>query len=66
MAHDETSYYLQRAVTHRAMALTAQRQDVRDIHEELARRYDAQAKAADLRADCVAAARQVNTPIAIA
>lgn len=41
MSRDDASYYRQRAVDHRAMALAADRRNVREIHEELARQYDA-------------------------
>jgi len=49
MSQDHTSYYRQRAVTQRAMALAAERQNVREIHEELARNYEALAESAELR-----------------
>ena len=49
MSSDDTSYYRQRAVNERAMALAADRQNVREIHEELARQYDALVDQADLR-----------------
>lgn len=45
----DTSYYRQRAVDERAMALAADRQNVREIHEELARQYDALVEQAELR-----------------
>ena len=48
---DETTYYRQRAVTERAMALSAERQNVREIHEELARQYEALVNQADLRSE---------------
>lgn len=41
MSPDDTSYYRQRAVEERTRALTAECEDVREIHEELARLYDA-------------------------
>jgi hypothetical protein len=41
MSPGETSYYRERAVTQRAMAQLSEQQDVREIHEELARLYDA-------------------------
>ena len=41
MGLDDTSYYRQRAVTERALALSAECSDVREIHEELARLYEA-------------------------
>lgn len=49
MSHDDTSYYRKRAVTERAMALAADRQNVREIHEELARQYDALVEQVELR-----------------
>lgn len=49
MSFDDTSYYRQRAVTERAMALASERQDVREIHEELARQYEALVTHAELR-----------------
>ncbi len=41
MTPDDTNYYRQRAVEERTRALTSERKDVREIHEELARQYDA-------------------------
>ena len=49
MSADDTSYYRQRAVTERAMALASERQDVREIHEELARQYEALVNQVELR-----------------
>jgi hypothetical protein len=49
MSPDDISYYRQRAVTQRAMAQLAERQGVREIHEELARLYDALVEQEDLR-----------------
>lgn len=49
MSSDDTSYYRQRAVTERAMALSSERRDVREIHEELARQYEALVDQAELR-----------------
>ena len=49
MSHDDTSYYRQRAIAERALALAADRQNVREIHEELARQYDALVAQAELR-----------------
>lgn len=46
---DDSSYYRQRAVTERAMALASERQDVREIHEELARQYEALVDHSELR-----------------
>ena len=48
---DEASYYRQRAVTERAMALSAERENVREIHEELARQYEALVDQAELRSE---------------
>lgn len=45
----DTSYYRQRAVTERAMALRSDRKDVREIHLELARLYDALVDQEELR-----------------
>ena len=42
-------YYRKRAATERAMALAAEQREVREIHEELARQYDALVEQADLR-----------------
>jgi hypothetical protein len=41
MSPDDTSYYRQRAVEEKTRALASERKDVRQIHEELARQYDA-------------------------
>ena len=49
MSHEDTSYYRQRAVTERALALASERQNVREIHEELARQYEALVKQSELR-----------------
>ena len=49
MTLDHTSYYRQRAVEERAKALSSERADVREIHEELARQYDALVRSAELR-----------------
>ncbi len=49
MTDHDTHYYRARAVTERAMALAAERQDVCEIHEELARQYDALVEQAELR-----------------
>lgn len=42
-------YYRERAATERAMALASQQREVREIHEELARQYDALVEQAELR-----------------
>lgn len=49
MSPDDTSYYRQRAAEERAKALAAEREDVREIHEELARQYDALIDQTELR-----------------
>ena len=49
MVDDDTAYYRQRAVTERAMASIASRQEVAAIHEELARQYEALADQYELR-----------------
>lgn len=66
MAQSETSYYRQRAVTQRAMALAAERRNVREIHEELARQYEALAKTAELRSTFLARVREVKARAAAA
>ncbi len=45
----DTRYYRERAVTERAMARASERQEIRAIHEELARQYDALVEQAELR-----------------
>lgn len=37
----ETAYYRERAVTERALALKSKNQEIAEIHEELARLYQA-------------------------
>lgn len=49
MSDYDTRYYRERAVTERAMALASERREVREIHEELARQYDALVEQAELR-----------------
>lgn len=49
MSESDTRYYRERAATERAMAVAAERQDVREIHEELARQYEALVEQAVLR-----------------
>ena len=49
MVNDDTAHYRQRAVTERAMASIASRQEVAAIHEELARQYEALADQYELR-----------------
>jgi hypothetical protein len=48
---DDVTYYRRRAATERVMAGIAQREDVREIHEELARQYEALVERADIRPD---------------
>lgn len=47
-AHD-TRYYRRRAAEERALASVSERQKVREIHEELARQYEALVDRAELR-----------------
>lgn len=49
MSHDDTKYYRERAVSERAMALCAAAQNVAEIHDELARQYEALAHQPELR-----------------
>ncbi len=49
MSDHDTRYYQERAIAERALALASERQDVREIHEELARQYDALVEQAQLR-----------------
>jgi hypothetical protein len=49
MSCDDTSYYRQRAAAERALAASANRQHVREIHEELARQYEALVEQSGLR-----------------
>ncbi len=49
MSDHHTRYYRERAVTERALALASENREVREIHEELARQYDALVEQADLR-----------------
>ncbi len=49
MSDHDTRYYRERAITERALALASARQDVREVHEELARQYDALVEHAHLR-----------------
>ncbi len=49
MSDHDTCYYRERAVKERAMALASERQEVREIHEELARQYDALVEQEELR-----------------
>ena len=49
MSASDASYYRHRAATERELALSSDRQNVREIHEELARQYDALVEQAALR-----------------
>ncbi len=49
MSDHDTRYYQERAIAERTLALASERQDVREIHEELARQYDALVEQAQLR-----------------
>lgn len=49
MSDDETEYFRERAVTERALAVSAERIEVRAIHAELARLYDALVEQPELR-----------------
>ena len=49
MSTNDSSYYRQRAATERALAGASDRQNVREIHEELARQYEALVERAELR-----------------
>ena len=51
MSSSDTSYYRHRAATERALAVASDRQNVREVHEELARQYDALVEQAELRSD---------------
>lgn len=45
----DTRYYRERAAKERALALASERQQVREIHEELARQYEALVEQTELR-----------------
>lgn len=49
MSSADKRYYRERADKERAMALAAERREVREIHEELARQYDALVERVELR-----------------
>ena len=49
MSSSDIEYYRQRAVDERARALKAERRDVAEIHEELARQYQALVDSGELR-----------------
>ena len=46
---EDTAYYRQRATAERALALKSERQDIAEIHAELARLYQALVDQEDLR-----------------
>ncbi len=52
MSDHDARYYRERAATERAMALASERQEVREIHEELARQYDALVEQATFDQPC--------------
>ena len=49
MYSNDLEYYRQRAIRERALAKEAERQDVAEIHEELARQYEALVEQDELR-----------------
>lgn len=49
MPSNDTDYYRQRAATERAMAQAAGQRNVAEIHEELARQYEALVDQVELR-----------------
>ena len=49
MSETDIEYYRRRAATERAMAATAERANVKAIHEELARQYEALVEQVELR-----------------
>lgn len=49
MPSNDTDYYRQRAATERAMAQAASQRNVAEIHEELARQYEALVDQVELR-----------------
>ncbi len=49
MSDNDTKYYRQRAIEERALALKSERRNVAEIHEELARQYQALVDQAELR-----------------
>lgn len=49
MSQDDVEYYRARAIEERALAQSSDRENVREIHEELARQYEALVERADLR-----------------
>lgn len=49
MSSKDIEYYREQAATERGMAKAADRQNVREIHEELARQYEALVEQGELR-----------------
>lgn len=49
MRPDDTAYYRQRAVDERGLALSSESREAAEIHEDLARRYQALAEQPELR-----------------
>ena len=49
MSSEDTEYYRARAEVQRTMAKSAPRKNMAEIHEELARQYDALAESPELR-----------------
>ena len=49
MSNDDAKYYRERAVSERALAISAGAENVAEIHEELARLYEALATQPELR-----------------
>lgn len=49
MTPDDTAYYRQRAVDERALALSSMSREAAEIHEDLARQYQALAEQPELR-----------------
>ena len=49
MPAQDTRYYRERAAKERALALASERQQVREIHEDLARQYEALVEQTELR-----------------
>lgn len=50
---NDTEYYRQRRDAERALSLLSERREVREIHEELARLYDALLERDELRSNVV-------------
>jgi hypothetical protein len=49
MSSEDTAYYRRRAANERALALRSENENVREIHEELARLYEALVDKEELR-----------------